>query len=322
MIARLLLGFLALVLPLASIAQPQAPYPSKPLKLIVPDGPGSVSDLRCRQVAAKLAEGLGQPVVVENRAGGSMMMGAEVAARSPADGYTLFYGNIVTHSLNPLLFKTIPYKPDDFVAVSSISAGPLILVVHPELPVKSVAEFVALAKAQPGKLSYGVLGQGSPGHIVMEQVKLLQGTQLELVAYKSSAQATQDLVAGHIKISISYWSIIGPHVKAGKLRALAVASQKRLEAAPDVPTFAEAGMPEVDAKGWGGIMVPAGTPRPIVQRLAAEMKKVMSQPELRNQLIETGAEVGGESPEEFAAYIQADRERWRKWVSDARIEPQ
>jgi tripartite-type tricarboxylate transporter receptor subunit TctC len=322
MIARLLLAGLIAALPLASLAQPQAPYPNKPIKLIVPDGPGSVSDLRCRQVAAKLQEGLGQPVVVENRAGGSMLMGAEVAARSPADGYTLFYGNIVTHSLNPLLFKTMPYKPEDFTPVSSISAGPLILVVHPDLGVRNVAEFVALAKAQPGKLTYGVLGQGSPGHIVMEQIKLLQGTQLELVAYKSSAQATQDLIAGHIKISISYWSIVGQHVKAGKLRALAVASQRRLEAAPDVPTFAEAGMPDVDAKGWGGIMVPAGTPRPIVQRLAAEMKKVMASPEIRNQLIETGAEVGGESPEEFAAFVQADRERWKKWITDARIEPQ
>ena len=311
--------FLAALLFTANAAA--QPYPNKPLKLVVPDGPGSVSDLRARQVAARLGDQLGQPVVVENRVGGSMMIGAEAAARAPADGYTLFFGNIVTHSLNPMLFKTLPYKPEDFTAVTSVSAGPMILVVHPDLAAKNVNEFIALAKAQPGKLSYGVVGQGSPGHIVMEQIKLQQGTQIELIPYKSSAQATQDLIAGHLKISLSYWSIVGPQVRAGKLRALAVASQQRLEAAPDVPTFAEQGMPGVEAKGWQGIMVPTGTPRPIIDKLYAEMKKVLALPEIRNQLIETGAEPGGETPEEFAAFIRADRERWKKWIVDARIEP-
>ena len=315
---RRFLLLLALLFAFNALAQP---YPSKPLKLIVADGPGSVSDLRARQVAAKLGELLGQPVVVENRVGGSMMIGAEAAARAPADGYTLFLGNIVTHSLNPMLFKSLPYKPEEFTPITSVSAGPMILVVHPDLPAKNVEEFIALAKAQPGQLSYGVVGQGSPGHIVMEQIKLLRGTQVELIAYKSSAQATQDLIAGHLKISLSYWSVIGQQVRAGKLRALAVASQHRLEAAPDVPTFAEQGMPAVDAKGWQGIMVPAGTPRPVIQRLYSEMKKVMATPEIRNQLIDTGAEPGGESPEEFAAFIHADRERWKKWITDARIEP-
>jgi tripartite-type tricarboxylate transporter receptor subunit TctC len=315
---RLLFLGLALALSLGAAAQP---YPSKPLKLIVPDGPGSVSDLRARQVAAKLGDQLGQPVVVENRVGGSMMIGAEAAARSPADGYTLFFGNIVTHSLNPMLFKTLPYKPEDFVPVTSVSAGPMILVVHPDLPAKNLDEFLALAKAQPGKLSYGVVGQGSPGHIVMEQIKLQKATQIELIPYKSSAQATQDLIAGHLKISLSYWSIVGTQVRAGRLRALAVASQQRLAAAPEVPTFAEQGMPGVEAKGWQGIMVPAGTPRAIVDRLYTEMKKVMAAPDIRNPLVDTGAEVGGETPEEFAAFVQADRERWRKWIIDARIEP-
>jgi tripartite-type tricarboxylate transporter receptor subunit TctC len=305
----------------AAVAQPQAPYPNKPIKFIVADGPGSVSDLRARQISVKLGEVLGQPVVVENRVGGSMMIGAEAAARSPPDGYTLFFGNIVTHSLNPMLFKSLPYKPEEFTPVTSVSAGPLILVVHPDLGVKTVDEFIALAKAQPGKLSYGVVGQGSPGHIVMEQIKLQRGTQMELVAYKSSAQATQDLIAGHLKISLSYWSIVGPQVRAGKLRALAVASQKRLDVAPEVPTFAEVGMPGVEAKGWQGLMVPVGTPRPIIQRLHAEVKKVLATPEIRSQILDTGAEIGGETPEEFAAFIAADRERWKKWITDAGIQP-
>ena len=318
---RHLLAAILAAASLGAYAQQPAAYPNKPLKLIVPDGAGSVSDLRARQVAGKLGELLGQPVVVENRVGGSMMIGAEAAARSPADGYTLFFGNIVTHSLNPMLFKTLPYKPEDFAPVTMVSAGPLILVVHPDLPAKNVEEFVALARAQPGKLSYGVVGQGSPGHIVMEQIKLQRGTQIELIPYKSSAQATQDLIAGHLKISLSYWSIVGQQVKAGKLRALAVASARRLEVAPDVPTFAEAGMPGVEATGWQGIMVPAGTPRPVVQKLYAETKKVLALPEIRNPLVDTGAEIGGNTPEEFAAFVQADRERWKKWITDARIEP-
>ena len=316
-----LLSMLLAVLAFGAWAQPQAPYPNKPLKFIVPDGPGSVSDLRARQISVKLGESLGQPVVVENRVGGSMVIGAEAAAKSPPDGYTLFFGNIVTHSLNPMLFKSLAYKPEDFTPVTSISAGPLILVVHPDLGVKTVEELVALAKAQPGKLTYGVVGQGSPGHIVMEQIKLQRGTQMELVAYKSSAQATQDLIAGHLKISVSYWSIVGQQVRAGKLLALAVASQRRLEVAPEVPTFAEAGMPGVEAKGWQGVMVPAGTPRPVIQRLHAELKKVLATPEIRSQIVDTGAEIGGETPEEFAAFIATDRERWKKWIMEAGIQP-
>ena len=315
---RTLFALFALVLSLAAAGQP---YPNKPLRLIVADGPGSVSDLRARQVANKLGELLGQPVVIENRAGGSMIIAAEAAARAPADGYTLFLGNIVTHSLNPMLFKSLPYKPDEFIPITSISAGPMILVVNPELPAKNVDELIALAKAQPGKLSYGQIGIGSPGHVVMEQIKLQRGTQIELIPYKSSGQAIQDLIAGHLKIHLNYWSIVGTQIRAGKLRALGVTSQQRLEAAPEIPTFAEQGMPGVEAKGWQGIMVPAGTPKPIVDRLYAEMKKVMVMPDIKNPLVETGAEVGGESPEQFAAFIQADRERWKKWITDARIEP-
>jgi tripartite-type tricarboxylate transporter receptor subunit TctC len=315
---RILFALFALALSLGAAAQP---YPNKPLRFIVADGPGSVSDLRARQIAVKLGELLGQPVVIENRGGGSMIIAAEAAARSPADGYTLFLGNIVTHSLNPMLFKTLPYKPEDFIPITSISAGPMILVVHPDLPAKNIDELVALAKAQPGKLSYGQIGIGSPGHVVMEQIKLMRSTQIELIPYKSSGQAIQELLAGHLKIHLNYWSIVGQQIRAGKLRALGVTSQQRLEAAPEIPTFAEQGMPGVEAKGWQGVMVPAGTPKPIVDRLYAEMKKVMAMPDIKNPLVETGAEVGGETPEQFAAFIQADRERWKKWITDARIEP-
>ena len=296
-------------------------YPARPIKLIVPDGPGSAPDTRARQIGAKLAEGLGQPVIVENRPGGSMIIGAEAAARSPADGHTLFMGNVITHSLNPHLFKSLPYRPDeDFVPVTMISAGPFIMFVNPELPVKSMAELIALARTRT--LDYGVVAQGSPAHIVMEQIKALTGARLEPVIYKATGQYVQDLIAGHIKVAMTFWSVAGAHVEAGRLRALAVASGKRLEVALDIPTFAEAGLPGFEVQGWQGIFVPAGTPAAIVRRLNAEIARVLKLPEVRAPLVDTGAEVGGNSAEEFASFVRADRARWKKAVSDSGIQPQ
>ena len=317
--SRIITFIAGLALGVAAIAAQGQPYPSKPLKLIVADGPGSASDMRARVIGAKLGEALGQPVVVENRPGGSMIIGAEAAAKSAPDGYTLFFGNIVTHSLNPYLFKTLSYNPDDLAPVTLVSAGPLFLVVNPQVPAKSLDELLALAKTE--SFSYGAIGQGSPGHVIMEQIKSLRGARFELVAYKTTAQYIQDLIGGHLKVSLNYWSIVGPHVRAGRLRALAMTGARRLDVAPDIPTFAEAGLPLIEGAGWQGVMVPAGTPRPIVNRLHAEVAKILAMPDVRNPLIETGAEVGGNTPEEFAAYIRADRERWKKAIGDAKIEP-
>ena len=311
----------ALVLALAWPALAQE-YPSRPLKLIVADGPGSVSDVRARAMAAKMQEGLGQPVVIENKPGGSMAIAAEAAAVSPPDGYTIFLGNVVTHSLNPFLFKTLAYNPDSLLPVSMVSAGPLILVVHPSVPAKNVEELLALGKAQPGKLNYGAIGNGSPGHLLMEQVKAARGADFLLVPYKSTAQYIQDQIAGHINLSWNYWIILGPHIKAGRLRALAVAAPKRLSSAPDIPTLDEVGIPNIEGSSWQGIMVPAGTPRPIINRLHAETVRVLALPDIRSSILDTGSEVGGNTPEEFAAFIRADRERWKKAVADAKIEPQ
>jgi tripartite-type tricarboxylate transporter receptor subunit TctC len=312
-------GAILLAMGLAAHAQP---YPAKPIRLIVADGPGSISDLRARQIGAKLGDALGQPVVIDNRPGGSMIIAAEAAARSAPDGYTLFLGNVVTHSLNPHQFRTLTYRPDeDFTPVTLITSAPLMLVVNPQVPAKTLDELVALAKAQPGKLNYGVVGQGSPGHIVMEQVKLMRGAQFEFVPYKSTSQYLQDLVAGHLQVALNYWPILGGQVKAGKIRALAVTGLKRLDAAPDVPTFAESGLPGFEAAAWQGIMVPGGTPRAIVTRLHAEIVRVLSLPEIRDPIVEGGSEIGGNTPEEFAAFIRADRVRWKKALADARIEP-
>lgn len=314
----LAIATIALSIAMPAVAQQ---YPSKPIKLIVPDGPGSAPDTRARQIGAKLAEGLGQPVIVENRPGGSMIIGAEAAARSPADGHTLFMGNVVTHALNQHLFKTLSYRPEeDFIPVTMISAGPLVMLVNPQLPAKSLAELVALARIQT--LDYAVVAQGSPTHIVMEQIKAFTGARFEPVMYKATGQFVQDLIAGHIKVAMTFWSVAGANVEAGKLRALAVASSRRLEVAPDIPTFAEAGLPGIEGQAWQGVFVPVGTPPAIVKRLNAEIARVLRLPEVRAPIVDTGAEVGGNSAEEFASFIRADRARWKKAVSDARIELQ
>ena len=295
-------------------AQPASQtYPSRPIRFIVPDGPGSVGDLRARQLGSKLSEQLGQAVVIDNRPGGSFIVGSEAAAKAPADGYTLFLGSIVTHSLNPLLFKSLPYRAnEDFTPVTLLSAGPMILVVHPAVPASNVKELIELSKAKPDQLGYGVVGLGSPGHLVMEQIKRETGAKFLMVAYKSGGTIVTDITGGHLPVWLSFWSIVGSHVKSGKLRALAVAAPRRLEAAPDVPTFAEAGVPGIEGFAWQGIFVPAGTPRVLVRRLHAEIARAINSPEIRNNLIETGAEVGGNSPEEFAAMIRADQEKWSR----------
>jgi tripartite-type tricarboxylate transporter receptor subunit TctC len=296
-------------------------FPNRPLKLIVPDGPGTAPDIRARQLGAKLQEVLGQPVIVDNRPGASMVIGAEAAAKATPDGYTLFLGNVVTHSVNPWLVKTLPYRPDeDFIPVTMLSAGPLVLVANPSLEARTLAELIALAKAKPNQLNYGVPGQGSTAHILMEQIKARTGAQFEAVIYKSTAQYLQDLVGGHLHFSLNFWSVVGTNVRAGKLRALAVASNRRLDVAPEIPTFAEAGLPGIEAFAWQGIFLPAGTPRELVARLQSVIVRVVNMPEIRNPIIETGGEVGGNTPEEFAAFVRADRERWKKAVADANLQ--
>jgi len=298
-------------------------YPSKPLRLIVADAPGGASDLRARQVAPKLAEALGQPVVIDNRPGGSMIIAAEMAARAPADGYTLFLGNNVTHALNPLVFKSLPYRPDrDFLPVTLVTIGPLLLVVNPQVSAATLLELVALAKARPGQIQYGGIGRGSAQHLVMEQLRAVTGAQFMFVPYKSVSTSLQDVVGGHMPVALQFWSTIGGMVKSGKLRAIAVAAPRRLEVAPEIPTFAEAGVPDVVGYGWQGIFVPAGTPAPIVTRLHAELARVFQQPEIRNPIIETGAEPGGNTPAEFASFIRADQERWKKAADLAGLAPE
>ena len=307
----------------AAQAVAQNGYPSKPLTLILADGIGGMSDLRARQLAPRLAEALGQPVIVDNRPGGSMILGAQAAARAPGDGHTLFFGNFVTHSLNPWLFKSLPYRPDeDFIPVTLVAMGPIILLANPQLEARSVRELIDLAKSRPGQLNYAALGKGSATHIIMEQIKATTGADIVLVQYKATSAYIQDLIAGHVQISFNWWSIVGPQVKAGRLRALAVAAPHRLAAAPDVQTFAEAGLSGIDGVTWQGLFVPAGTPKSIVARLQTEVAPILRSPEIRNSVVEAGGEIGGNSPEDFAAFVRADRAAWKKSVDAAGITPE
>jgi tripartite-type tricarboxylate transporter receptor subunit TctC len=298
-------------------------YPTKPIRFIVPDAPGGSADLRARQVAPKLSEALAQPVVIDNRPGGNMIIGAEAAAKAPNDGYTIFLGNIVTHSLNPLMFRTLPYRPDeDFVPITSITAAPLVLAVGSTVGATTMRELIDLAKKEPGSIGYGGQSRGGPQHLLMEEIASASGAAFTFVPYKATGTAIQDVLGGHLAMALNYWSIIGPHVKAGKLNALAVAGSQRLAAAPDVPTLAEAGFPGIEGGAWQGVFVPAGTPPAIVARLHRELARIMALPEIRNSIIETGAEAGGNSPQEFAAFVRADRVKWKKVAEKANFVPE
>jgi tripartite-type tricarboxylate transporter receptor subunit TctC len=319
-------GLAAFLLLAAAVAVPGAhaqSYPARPIKFLVPAGPGSAPDLRARQIGAKLSDAFGQPVVIENRPGGNYIIAAEIAARAPADGYTLFLGNSVTHSTNPVLFKSLPYRADeDFVPVTLVTAAPFIVVINAKVPASSFAELLDLARKQPGKLAYASSGLGSPSHVLMEQIKLAAGVDLAHVPYKATGAEIPDLIAGHIAVGFNFWSILAAHVRSDKLKPLAVAGPRRLAAAPQVPTLAEVGLPGIEMSAWQGIFVPAATPKPIVDRLYAEVARILRSPELHDQIVDTGTEVGGNTPEEFAEFVRVDRARMKRAIEQAGISAQ
>ena len=294
-------------------------FPLKPIRIISPGVAGSPGDVRARQVAQKLTEALGQPVVVDNRPGASGAIAATQAAKAVPDGYTLLSCN-GNHVLNEL------FNPDsllrlnkEFVPITRLTSGPLILAVHPSIPAASLREFIHLAKAKPGTLTYASAGPGSLNQLLGELIKARTGIRIVAVSYKSTSAEVPDLLGGYINSTFNYFQIIGPHFASGKLRALAVANAKRLQVAPDIVTMSEAGLPGVEATGWNGICVPAGAPQPVIDLLYREVVRALNDPVIRNQMISTGADVGGERPEEFAAFIRAELAKWGKVIKDAGI---
>ena len=315
---KLCVAILGLVVSVGAVAQD---YPSKPLRLIVPFPPGGVTDIVARAVAAKLAIELGQSVVVENRAGASGVIGAEAGARSPADGYTLVMGNISTLAINPVTFAKLPYDPiASFDPISMVAIQPLIVAVHPSLPVKSLIELVQYAKSQPGKLNYGTAG--SSIHLAVEFFSTAAGIKMNHIPYKGSAPALTDLIGGQVQVLFDPFSSIYPFVTSGKVRALAVTTDKRSATAPTLPTVAESGYANFDVSSWQGIVVPAGTPKAVIQRLNRDLVKVLSTPEMKERFGQYSAVTAASTPEQFSSYIKEEITRWQKVAIDAGVKPE
>ena len=306
---------------LAAFAAHAQVYPAKPLRLIVPYPAGGGTDFFARAVGAQLSVQLGQPVVVENRPGAATIIGAEAVAKSAPDGYTLLLGDTATYAVNPSLYKKLPYDPgQDLAPVTMTGRFALLLVVNPgKMPANSVKELVEEAKKAPAKFDYASPGPGSPHHLAMEMFKQRTGTQFNHVPYKGAGPAIQDLLGGQIPLMFLDLAAGAPQIKAGKLKALAVASDKRIAALPDLPTVAESGIPGFEAWAWQALAVPIGTPREIVARLNAEFRKAVGVPELRQKLIDAGIDPLQSSPEDASAYIRSEALKWSKVISDGKI---
>jgi tripartite-type tricarboxylate transporter receptor subunit TctC len=302
---------LSLLASAASIDAPRAEgYPTKPIKIIVPLAPGGVADTVARAFAAKLSES-GTTVFVENRTGGGGVVGADAAAKSPPDGYTLYMGFHATQSILPHLMPKISYDAArDFVPIIFVATAPNVLIVHPSIAAKNPGELIAYAKANPGKLNVGTPGVGSSDHLAAEQFRQLHSLDIAQVHYRGAVPAMQDLVAGHVQMMFGILPLAGAQVTAGTVRALAVMSTRREPAIPDVPTMAEAGTPGIEGGPWFGLMAPAGTPRPIIDWLNAEASKAFASPDLKARLEAQGISLPLGSPEDFAKHIAAETVRW------------
>ncbi len=298
-------------------------YPTRPIRFIVPIAAGGGADLVARVIAERLSRNLGQQVVVENRAGGGTVIGAEFVAKSPADGYTWLLGTATSHAINVSLVKKLPYDPlKDFAPIALVAVLPQIIVIHPALPAATLKDFIALAKKRPGEILFGSPGNGSNNHLGAEMLNIVAGIKTVHVPYKGAGPAITDLLAGHLQFMFTTIPPALAQVKAGRLRALAVAGAKRSTLLPELPTTAEQGAPGVEAASWNGILLPAGAPREIVTRLHTEIGVVMKQPEVIERLAGAGVEPAMMSPEEFAAYIDTEIARYAKVVklSGARVD--
>lgn len=320
--ARRLLA--AALVALASVgAGAQPPWPAKPIRLIVPFPPGGSTDIFARPIAQKLSEALGQQVVVENRGGAGGTIGAEAAAKSAPDGYTLLMGHIGTLAVAPSLYPALPYDPlKSFAPVSMVATLPNVLVVNPSLEAKTVGELIAYAKAHPGKLAYGSGGNGSAAHIAFELFKQQTGTRIVHVPYRGTAPSVTDVIGGQVAMTMTGVPPVLAFIQAGKLRALGVSGRKRAEALPDVPTIDEAGVKDFDATQWYGIVAPAGTPAAIVERLNAEIRRILAMPDMRERLKSLGAEPAPTTPDEFRRYIASEIARWASVVKAAHMKPE
>ena len=303
-------------------------WPSKPVRIIVPFPPGGTTDIVARSLGVELQKMWGQPVIIENRAGAGGNVGAEAVARSPNDGYTLLMGTVGTHAINAPLFaqngNKMPFDPvKDFVPITLAAGVPNVMVVNPKVPVNSVSEFIAYAKANPGKLNMASSGNGTSIHLTGELFKTMTGTYMVHLPYRGSAPAVSDLLAGNTDVMFDNLPSALPHIKAGKLKALAVTSRARSPALPNVPTIEEAAkLNGFDASSWFGLFAPAGTSRTIVDKIQADVAKALAMPEVRERFVAQGAQPSGSTPDQFAAFIRAETDKWTKVVkiSNAKVD--
>jgi tripartite-type tricarboxylate transporter receptor subunit TctC len=304
---------------LASAAAHAQDYPNRPIKIIVPLAPGGLADTLARIVAQRMGEASGQPVVVENRPGGAGAVGAEAAVRAPADGYTLFMGGLSTNAVLMHLTRLAFDPGKDLAPIIHVATFPNVLVVNPALPAKSVADLVAHAKANPGKLSYASQGNAASGHLVGEQFKQLAGIEMVHVPYRGAAPAVQDLVAGHVQAMFDSVTLQAPLIGEGKTRALAVLTPQRLAVLRDVPTMAEAGFGQMQSGTWFGMLAPTGTPAAAIAWVNRETKNAFAADAVRERYLAQGTALPLGSPEEFAAHIAAERQRWGEVIRQANI---
>ena len=292
-------------------------YPTKQIRFVVGFPPGGATDVVARAISQPLAEALGQPVVVDNRAGAASNIGAEIVANSPKDGHTLFMGT-VSLSVNPSLYKKLAYDAlKDFAAVSQVTDTPFVFVTHPSLPVKNVKEFIVFAKARPGQLNYGSAGNGSGAHLFTAMFASMAGLNLMHVPYRGAAFATTSALSGETIFMFENIVTVLPLARAGRLRALAVTTIRRSRAADDIPTIAESGVPGYDANAWFGVFAPAGTPAAVINRLHAEIAKIVKTPDIRDRFLGLGAEPAGTTPEQFTAFFRNEVAKWAKVVKES-----
>jgi tripartite-type tricarboxylate transporter receptor subunit TctC len=290
-------------------------YPSRPIRFVVPYPAGGPLDTVARLLGQKVSESMKQPIIVDNRPGAGGNIGADFVAKSAPDGYTILMGAVATHAINPTLYSHIPYDPvADFVPVTQVASTPNVLVVNPSLPAKNVREFIAYAKANPGRLNFGSGSTGSAGHLAGELFKTMAGVDMTHVPYKGAGPAMQDLVAGRIQLMFDNLASSLGQVRAGKVRALAVTTAKRTSLAPELPTIAESGLPGFDINTWFGVFAPAKTPQPVVDRLYSEFTRALAMPDVRQKMIDLGAEPVGSKPAGFAAYIRSEKEKYARVI--------
>ena len=317
--AALRVGAVSILAPAVVAAQPATgPYPNRPIRFIVPFPPGGSVDPLARIIGQKLSDDLGQQVIVDNRPGGNTVIGTEATAKAPPDGYTILM-TATSHVTNPQLVPT-SYDPiRDFAPIATLSSSDMVLVVHPSVPARTLQELIALAKARPGQLNFASAGSGNPNHLAGELINMMAGVRTTHVPYKGGAPAVTDLVGGQVQMHYGSPINVLPHIRSGRLRALAVSSPARLPTLPDVPTFAEAGLPGYEIRIWYGVLAPAGTPREVQARLATEINRIMLLPEVKERLDAAGMDRYSLTAEQFASVLRSDMDKFGRIIKAANV---